>query len=229
MTSIQTTLRTLAEPSYAAFQKKLLPGLTVPLLGVRLPVLRKLARNVSLSELTDDSFEERMLQGILIGSMSAPVETILQQTEIFLNKIDNWSVCDSFCSGLKIAKTHPETMWQFLVPYLQDSRPYAVRFAIVMMLFYYINDAYFDAVIALLVSLQHPHYYVRMAIAWALSLCYVFRPAQTLAAMQTMQDDAVYNKAIQKICESHQVTAAQKDAVKQKKRCAGALKFYQST
>ena len=142
---IKAELVRLAEPEYAVFSRRLLPG-TENVLGVRLPLLRRLARRIAkgdwaayLDTAGDGSFEEVMLQGMVIGAICAPPQEVLARTAAFVPKIDNWSVCDSFCSGLKLARTHPEPVWEFLQPYFEDPRPFAVRFAVVMLLFYYID------------------------------------------------------------------------------------------
>ena len=75
MTAVQTSLYALAEPSYAAFSTRLLPPMERPLLGVRLPALRKMSRDLArqgldaaLRQLTDETFEEIMLQGMVIAA-----------------------------------------------------------------------------------------------------------------------------------------------------------------
>ena len=185
---IKAELVRLAEPEYAVFSRRLLPG-TENVLGVRLPLLRRLARRIAkgdwaayLDTAGDGSFEEVMLQGMVIGAICAPPQEVLARTAAFVPKIDNWSVCDSFCSGLKLARTHPEPVWEFLQPYFEDPRPFAVRFAVVMLLFYYIDAQHLPRVLALLEEVHSDEYYVKMAVAWAASMCYAAFPDETLTA-----------------------------------------------
>ena len=100
ITDIKEQLSLLAEPAYRDFSSSLLPG-TEHILGVRLPALRKIARKLAkenwlenLARCTQDSFEEIMLQGFIIGYAKAPLPDILEQIAAFLPKINNWSVCD---------------------------------------------------------------------------------------------------------------------------------------
>lgn len=65
----------------------------------------------------------------------------------FVQSIDNWSVCDSFCAGLKITQNHKECMWEFLQPYFESNSEYVVRFTGVMILNYYVDDVYLDAIV----------------------------------------------------------------------------------
>ncbi len=110
---IKSQLLTLAESDYQKFSSRLLPG-TKNILGVRLPYLRKIAKQIAKQEglsyfdhASDSSFEELMLQGMVIGYLQQyPIEEILSLIANFVPKIDNWSTCDSFCTGLKIAKQY---------------------------------------------------------------------------------------------------------------------------
>lgn len=211
---IKSKLNALAEPDYAVFARRLLPG-TENILGVRLPRLRTLARRIArenwrvyLDTARADTFEEIMLQGMVIGYLQAPLPEVLSQIAAFIPKIDNWSVCDSFCSGLKIARIHPNAIWNFFQPYLAHSNTYHVRFAVVMMLFYYIDDVHIDLILSQLSKIQHDDYYVKTAVAWALSLCCVAYPPKTLNFLsQNLFDTFTHNKAIQKIAESRQTSA----------------------
>ena len=222
---IKAELVRLAEPEYAVFSRRLLPG-TENVLGVRLPLLRRLARRLAkgdwaayLDTAGDGSFEEVMLQGMVIGAICAPPQEVLARTAAFVPKIDNWSVCDSFCSGLKLARTHPEPVWEFLQPYFEDPRPFTVRFAVVMLLFYYLDDAHIDRVLSLLDGVRQPDYYARMAVAWAVSIAYVRFPEKTLAYLKTCSlDDFTYNKALQKAVESRCVGEPARSLLRAMKR-----------
>ena len=93
ITDIKEQLSLLAEPAYRDFSSSLLPG-TEHILGVRLPALRKIARKLAkenwlenLARCTQDSFEEIMLQGFIIGYAKAPLPDILEQIAAFLPKM----------------------------------------------------------------------------------------------------------------------------------------------
>ena len=227
---IKAELVRLAEPEYAVFSRRLLPG-TENVLGVRLPLLRRLARRIAkgdwaayLDTAGDGSFEEVMLQGMVIGAICAPPQEVLARTAAFVPKIDNWSVCDSFCSGLKLARTHPEPVWEFLQPYFEDPRPFAVRFAVVMLLFYYIDAQHLPRVLALLEEVHSDEYYVKMAVAWAVSMCYVQFPEKTMAYLRNNTlDDFTYNKSLQKITESLCVDSETKKTIRAMKRSTARL------
>ncbi len=217
----------MAQPEYQRFASKLIPSINPQtLLGVRLPRLRMLAKRIMrsgkwkdyLSSAVDDSFEEIMLQGMVIGQLEDLTE-VFYWIKRFVPKINNWSVCDSFCSGLKIARIHQQEMWDFLQPFIHDKREYYLRFGIVMLLFYYVNDDYIDQVFTAVNQAKTDEYYSKMAAAWAVSVCYASYPQKTICYLiRSDLDDVVYHKALQKIGELKQVTLEEKQQLKKFKR-----------
>lgn len=221
-------LEELAEPDYRDFHSRLVPG-KGNILGVRNPVLRGVAREIVrqgdpayyLAQARDDSYEEVMLQGMVIGLMKGDIEVILDRVARFIPKIDNWAVCDTFAAGLKITRRHRERVWEFLMPCTQSENPWEVRFALVMLMDYYTDEDHLPALFAIYdgIGEKWDHYYVRMALAWAVSDAYIACPEETTAYLKADRlDDWTHNKAIQKIRESRRVTAAQKEGVRQLRR-----------
>lgn len=224
-TTIRAQIMALADEKYRQFSASLIPNIN-NVVGVRLPELRKLARNIAksdwrayLAQADSDYFEEVMLQGMVIGSAKADVEEILHHVAAFVPKIDNWSVCDSFCSGLKIASSHQEQVWEFIQPYLESDQEYEIRFGVVMLLNYYIDEPYIHHVLERLDRIKHEGYYVKMAVAWAVSICFVKLPDITMDYLRSNSlDGFTYNKALQKITESYRVAPETKALIRSMKR-----------
>lgn len=223
---IRKQLEQLAEPQYKKFSTGLLPGVD-NVLGVRLPVIRKIARQIVkdgnwkeyLSENPKVYFEETMLQGMIIGLLKLDIESIMLLVQEFVPKIHNWSVCDSFCNGLKIVKLHRKRVWKFLFPYLHSSNAYDIRFAVVMLIFYYIDEEYIYETLDALDTVNHDDYYVKMAVAWAISICYIKLPDVTMSYLKDNNlNKDTYNKALRKICESLRVDKDTKAIIKSMKR-----------
>lgn len=204
-TTIRAQIMALADEKYRQFSASLIPNIN-NVVGVRLPELRKLARNIAkgdwrayLAQADSDYFEEVMLQGMVIGCAKADVEEILHHIAAFVPKIDNWSVCDSFCSGLKITSLHKERVWEFIQPYLESDKEYDIRFGVVMLLNYYVDELYIHRVLERLDRITHEGYYVKMAVAWAVSICFVKLPDITMDYLRSNSlDDFTYNKALQR-------------------------------
>lgn len=165
------------------------------------------------------SFEEVMLWGFLIGCAMEKKRTDLSGQfaliRQYVGQIDNWSLCDSFCAGLKFAREYPAQTWEFILPYLQSDAEYEIRFGVVMIINYFITEEYIDRLFPIFDSIRHEGYYVKMAVAWAVSICYVKFPEETQRYLeQNRLDDFTYNKALQKIVESRCVS----DEVRQRMR-----------
>lgn len=223
--TIKQQLLELAEPDYQKFAAALVPNVS-GMLGVRLPLLRKLAKDIAkgdwrsyLAATDSEYFEEIMLQGMVIGSAKADLQELLTYVELFVPKIDSWSICDSFCAGLKFTNRHKEQVWQFLQPYLKSNKEFELRFGIVMLLDFYIVEEYIERVLGLFDEVNHEGYYVKMALAWAISICYIKFPELTLDYLQKSKlDDFTYNKALQKIIESRRVDQEAKELMRKMKR-----------
>lgn len=193
---------------YKAFQAKLIPNVpSEKIIGVRVPVLRKLAKQV-LKENADvgaEYYEEKMLRGFVVGYRKCSLEEHLKELTEFIPLIDNWAVCDCSCSTFKFAEKNREEVWAFIQPYLSGSE-YDIRFAVVMIMNYYLTDEYIDRAIDILFSIKSDLYYVNMAVAWAISVAYIKYENKILSLLESKVLPAwVHNKAIQKICESYRV------------------------
>lgn len=225
--NIREKLESLAEPDFQQFMTKLIPNIDPKrIVGVRLPILRNMAKQIAkedwkyyLEKYSAESYEEVMLQGMIIGYIEEDIGEILRQIERFLSQIDNWSTCDSFCAGLKQTRKYPEEMWNFISKYFYDQRTYFVRFSIVMIIFYYIDEEHIEKVFAYFDKIFHTDYYVKMAVAWAVSICFIKMPERTMVYLKKNRlDDFTYHKALQKIRESQKVKKETKEKIKEMKR-----------
>lgn len=220
-------IKELADTEYKNFHSGLCPG-TNGILGVRVPILREYAKELVKEDwegnylnIGNEYYEEIMLQGMILGLAKMELGDRLHYLEEFVPKIDNWAVCDITCSGLKFVKKNKEAVYEFLQKYLKSDKEFELRFAIVMLLDHYVIDEYIDKVIQILDSIKHTeYYYVKMAIAWTLSVIYVKYPDKALEYLKNGNnlDDDTYNKTLQKIIESNRVKKSEKNRLKKMKR-----------
>lgn len=221
--TLREQLLELAEPAYRDFNRSLMPGVE-HVIGIRLPQLRRIAREIArgdwrrwLAEAEDLYFEERMLQGLVIGYVRCPVDEWLEHVARFVPKIDNWAVCDCFCRKLRAEEREP--MWRFVQPFFRSEHPYEVRFAVVTALVNFIDGEHLDACLERFEAIRLDHYYVRMGVAWAVSVCFVRFPERIGAWLHTCRlDDWTYNKALQKIAESLRVDASVRQKIRAMRR-----------
>lgn len=155
---IRDILAKYTDEKYKEFSAGLIPG-AKPLLGVRLPQLRQIAKSIVNNkenkakwqdetagydgEYEDIYFEETMLRGMLIGYGTAKkgisCEEGLGHLKSFVPYINNWSVCDSFCNSFTFANRYREEVWEFIQPYLYSDKEYEVRVALILLLSQYLK------------------------------------------------------------------------------------------
>ncbi len=224
-TEVRKELFALSDEKFREFATSLIPGCE-NLIGVRIGQIRKIAKKIAkdnpidfLDNAQDIYFEETMLKALVIGNMDADIDIILEQIALYVPKITNWSLCDSFCNELKIVRMHKHRVWKFLQRYHQSNQAYEIRFAVVMLLFHYVEEKYFDDIIFICDVITHEDYYVKMAVAWCLQVCFAKFPDETMKYLQCNNlDDRTYNMALQKIRQSLRVDKDTKEVIKSMRR-----------
>ncbi len=225
---IKQELIQMSDYKYKSFHSNLCPGIN-NILGIRVPVLReyakKLIKKYSFEELInnidDEYYEEIMLQGMLIGLNSKENFNVIKKyIEDYIPKIDNWAICDTFCAGLKIVNQNKENMWGFIKQYLDSDKEFYLRFAIVIILDYYIEEKYLEEIFRIFNNIQSEYYYVKMAIAWAISISLIKYYDKTINYLKNNSkiDKWTYNKSLQKAIESYRITKDQKELLKNMKK-----------
>ena len=227
MKNIRKELLELKDEEYGKFQKKLCPDTNLEIIGIRIPKLRNLAKELAeedykyyLNSIENKYFEEILLEGFIIGYCKVDIYKKLELIKEFVPKIDSWSITDTFCPTLKIKEKDLEKVWDFIMPYLKSNKEFEVRFAIIMMLDYYITDQYVDEVIECLDKVDNEGYYAKMAVAWTLAeigIKYYDKLIKYLKGNNKL-DTFTYNKTLQKLRESYRISSEQKEELKKMKR-----------
>lgn len=192
---------------YKDFTKKLIP--TVPedkIIGVRIPVLRKIAKTLQNNNFGWDYFEEIMLHGFIIGYGDYTFSERLNLLDEFVPYIDNWSVCDSVSSTLKFIGNNKQDFLEYLKNFMYSNKEYDVRFSVVVLMNYYFDDEYIDYCIDYLKNIKSEYYYVNMAVAWALSVAFVKYENKIMPLIENYELKVeVHNMTISKINDSLRV------------------------
>lgn len=224
---VDDCLQEMADEKYREFHGRLIPGVETVFYGVRVPALRKLARQLAKEdwrgfvELTKDSsvYELNMLCGMVCALAKCDFEEKLAYMEKFIPAINNWAVCDIVCGDLKAVKNHRERMYEFIRPYLESQKEYEVRFAVVILMQYFVTEDYISDVLKIYDGIRHEGYYVKMAVAWGISICFVKYRDLTLDYLSSCNlDNFTYNKSIQKMIESLRVSREDKEMLRSMKR-----------
>lgn len=232
---IRSELRAVTDEKYCSFNKSLVPGDTAPMLGVRLPKLREIARKIAkengvayieaiqdVEKCGQAYHEELLLHGMIIGYLKCGTKERKKLLDDFVPVIDSWAVCDSSCTTYKFMKKDTWEWYSYLMKYVQSRREYEIRFAVVCFLAHFITDEYIDRLLELYGQIDHEGYYVKMAVAWAVSVCYVKYPEKTWKILEgNTLDDITHKKSLQKIRESYRVSKEDKERLKSLARNTG--------
>ena len=227
---IRKKLYALSEEEYKEFNQKLLPGVE-HVIGIRIPVLRKLAQEIAKTDCrayleeagekirTDSIHEEIMLQGLVIGYGKMDLTERRKYLDEFVPKIGNWAVCDSCVTGYKFMRRDPDYWFDYLKTYRDSREEFQLRFMNVSMMSHFIDAEHIDEILRICDGLHHDGYYAKMGAAWAIQVCCVKFPEQTRKFLENNHmDECTHKKAIQKIRESYRVSREEKEELNGLKR-----------
>ena len=216
---------TQGNETYAAFNKRIV-NTKMPVIGVRVPDLRRLARklapNMSAADISklltakNKSFEYVLLCGLLITHAQLDDQTAIDLTKQYLPHVDSWAHIDIFVEKkLRFAGE----MWQdFALECLRSEAEFTVRYGVVSLMTNFLDEAHIDQVFAVLRNVKHDGYYVKMALAWLYATAAVHFFELTLAELESGHIDAwTRNKAYQKMRESRRFTPEKQRIIRQQK------------
>ncbi len=221
MTEIQQRLFALQDAGYRDFHAALMPTVDKALvIGVRMPALRALAKELKGTELAADFmaalphkyYEENNLHAALIGHIR-DFQPCLTALERFLPYVDNWATCDMM-NPRALAKDKAALL-EHIRLWLQSSHTYTVRFGMEMLMNHFLEEDFREEYLALVASVRSEEYYVRMMQAWyfATALAKQYEAAVTYLEQRRL-GAWVHNKTIQKARESFRVSQEQKEYLK---------------
>lgn len=215
--TILKRLYDLRDGGYREFQSRLIPNIPEEtIIGVRTPELRKLAKELCgtpeaeefLCTLPHKYFDENNLHSFII-SRGRDFAATLSEVERFLPYIDNWAVCDQLSP--KVFKKNLPALYERIKIWIRTEHTYTVRFAIGMLLAFYLDEAFSPEHLRLAASVKSDEYYVNMMVAWYFATALA---KQYDAAVVCLEEEWLgawtHNKTIQKAVESSRITEGQK-------------------
>lgn len=209
---------------YKSFNDKIV-NTKMKTIGVRTPILKRLAKQILkgnylsfLKMVKNSSYEETMIEGLVISGIK-DLNNIFNLLNKFFDKIDNWAVCDMVIANAKGLKKDLYLLKKLINENAKSDNPWRVRAAFVLMLDYLIEKEELKTIFKYLDDDSNNFYYVMMAKAWLISVCYIKFPKETFKYLQNNKlDSATYNKAISKISDSYRVDINEKNKLKAMKR-----------
>ena len=224
---IITQLNALSQgnETYAAFNKRIV-NTKMPVIGVRVPDSRRLARELApgmsaadISELLtaqNESFDYVLLCGLLITHARLDDQTMIDLAKQYLPRVDSWAHIDTFVE--KKRRFAGEVWWDFALECLQSEAEFTVRYGVISLMTNFLDEAHIDQVFAALRNVKHDGYYVKMALAWLYATTAVHFFDLTLAELENEHIDAwTRNKSYQKMRESRRFTPEQQAVISKRR------------
>ena len=212
--------------TYAAFNKRIV-NTKMPVIGVRVPDLRRLARELApdmsaadiskLLTVQNKSFDYVLLCGLLITHARLDDQMAIDLVKQYLPHVDSWAHIDIFVE--KKRRFAGEIWWDFVLECLRSEAEFTVRYGIVSLMTNFLDEAHIDQVFAALRNVKHDGYYVKMALAWLYATSAVHFFELTLAELENEHIDAwTRNKSYQKMRESRRFTPEEQEIILKNKQ-----------
>ena len=215
----------LRDEKYRDFNSSLIPNIDKErIVGVRIPALRKIAKELMkgegketlMSALPHKYLEENHLHAFFINDIK-DFDICIFELERFLPCVDNWSTCDSIrpCSF----SNNTDKLMPYIVRWLKSKHTYTIRFAIEMLMVYYLGEHFDKRFIDMVAGVESDEYYVNMMIAWYFATALAKKWVEAIKIIDNERLSLwVHNKTIQKAFESYRVTDEQKEYLRMKRR-----------
>lgn len=220
------------DEKYALFASRIINS-SYPLLGVRMPILHKIAKELDereKKELLDKipqnlSCEEWLVMGDVLASelKQMPLKQWWDYARAYLLRIDSWNYVDNLFSQLRWMKGKKysgiyNALYELLLEELYCTDTFVLRFVIMTLTRYYPQS--YGELLGRLGDFENGlEYYLRMGSAWAICEMYCKERERIFAFLRDAKlCDEIHALSIRKICESKQVSSEEKERIKALRR-----------
>lgn len=211
----------LLDEEYRDFHSKLMPNIPKEdVIGIRVPVLRKFAKEFAksdekekfLKELPHRYYEENNLHMMLLVEMK-DYDGCMQEMERFLPYINNWATCDF--PAPKCFEKHKKDVLEHIKIWIKSSQTYTVRYAIGMLMRLFLEDDFSAEYPQMVAEVSSEEYYINMMIAWYFATALAKQWDAVIPYIEQRKlSPWVHRKTIQKAVESYRITPGQKEYLK---------------
>ncbi len=164
-------LYSVADEEYRDFHSRLVPGMSESIIGIRIPVIRKIAKEIAkgnsdsfLRCIRGDTSEERIIEGLVLASKKCGYEELLDDLNRFADRINSWAVNDTVkFNGIK---KYRREMTGDIGVFLNSKDPWHVRFGLKILMDFYLDGEYIDLALELAAAVNSDNYYVCMMQGW---------------------------------------------------------------
>ena len=213
-------LYSIKDDKYKEFHESLVLNSKYQMIGIRLPLMRKLAKEISKTNIIDflevskdTTYEEIMIQGLVISNIKEE-ETFYKYHKKYINKIDNWALCDTYCNSIKIVRNYEEKYFKKALELSLNEDEFISRTGLIMILSNFINKNNLDKIFNVLDKINSNKYYINMAEAWLLCELFIKYKEETITYLEHHKlNKFTVNKTISKIHDSYRVTKEDKEFI----------------
>lgn len=212
-------LKSIKDGKYKDFHGSLVLNSKYEMIGIRVPIMRNIAKEIAktsnieefLEYAQDNYYEEIMIQGLVISHIKDE-KIFYNYFKKYINKIDNWALCDTFCSAIKIVEKHKEKYFKEMIKMSLSNEEFIARVGLVTILDHFINDENLDSIFDTLNKIKSDKFYINMAEAWLVCELYCKHPKETKEFIKNNNlNKFTQNKAISKIRDSYRVSKEEKE------------------
>lgn len=221
MKELQSLLFTMQDLKYKKFSAKIIPNISEEaIIGVRVPELRKIAKQLSktnklndyLHDLPHKYHEENNIHAFVLQSIN-DFDKAINYVEEFLPYIDNWATCDSFVPKAFIS--NKDKLFLHIQKWIKSSHTYTVRYAVCLLMKLYLDDGFSETHLKLVSDIVSAEYYINMVRAWYFATALAKQYDSTVLYLENQKLDLwTHNKTIQKACESYRISEITKKYLK---------------
>lgn len=204
---------------YKKFHSSLVLNSKYEIIGIRVPVMRNIAKKIAargdieefLKYAQDKYYEEVMIQGFVISHIKDE-KIFYKYFKKYINKIDNWALCDSFCNSIKIVRKYPEKYSEEAIKCALDKKEFISRVGLVLILDYFISQKNLEKIFKIMNEIQSDKFYINMAESWLICEIYIKFPKETEDFLKKNNlNKFTQNKAISKIHDSNRIGKDEKE------------------
>ncbi|MCL2712708.1 MAG: DNA alkylation repair protein [Methanomassiliicoccaceae archaeon] len=215
-----------SDEKYRSFSETCVVPKNYTIIGIRNPVIREFAKEICsgdwrsyLHGTEDEYYEDVLLRSFIIAQAKMEQSERHGMIADIVRRMDNWAICDSLSSALKVNKKNADDVWYFILPFLGTKEEFQIRFTIAVMLFHFVNEKYVDRILQYMDTVKNDKYYVKMAVAWCLSVCFIKFPDITMTYLKNNTlDTFTFNKTLSKITDSFRVSDESKVTIRKMRR-----------
>lgn len=219
LNEIKSKLNEMSSLKIREFSKKLIPN-SLPILGCKVPEVRKLAKEICkgdfylfLKEYDASSYELQLCYAYVIATSKMPLEERISYVRSFIKTIQDWAVCDGLVSSLKCITKNLKEWLVLLKEYQNSHQEFEVRFIAEILMCYYITPEYVGESCQMIQSLCIEKYYSKMGMAWFIATLMIYYKKEACQLLEKIEDPEVINYAIRKIRDSYRISIEDKNHV----------------